>query len=203
MNQILSTKLPKKTYNSKQFKALFSISIIGIISLFMIVLSYKNQIQKEKILSNNLNKNYQIYKLYATSDNKKSIYKDSDIIGNISIPKLNLNYPIFYGINENLLKISPCRFYGNMPEEKSNLCIAGHNYDDNRFFSKIFSLELDDLILIENSLGNVFPYYVYDKYEINENEISSVINSNYDYELTLLTCNNKNNKRFVLKANQK
>ena len=88
-----------------------------------------------------------------------------------------------------------------MPPNKSNLCIAGHNYNDNRFFSKLNKLENNDLIIIETNDKNKFYYHVYDKFEITENEISK-INKNYSdtLELTLLTCNNLNNKRIIIKA---
>lgn len=88
-----------------------------------------------------------------------------------------------------------------MPNKKSNLCIAGHNYNDDRFFSKISNLNLNDIIVLEDSYNNSFNYYVYDKFEIEESEISRTVNdTQYDYELTLLTCNNINNKRIIIKA---
>jgi len=89
-----------------------------------------------------------------------------------------------------------------MPNNRNNnLCIAGHNYSDDRFFSNIYNLENDDLIIIENNNKNKFFYFVYDKFEIDENKIHTImVNSKNFNELTLLTCNNKNNKRIVIKA---
>ena len=190
----------KKYQKLKQFKTLFSISLFAITVFILLYISYQIELEKEKSFSESISKNYTIYKLFAESDTQKNIYKDSDIIGNIIIPKININYPFFYGINEELLKIAPCRFFGNMPSKKSNLCIAGHNYNDNRFFSKINELENNDLILIEDNLKNQFYYYVYDKFEITEDEIYSIMTVSNNNELTLLTCNNKNNKRIVIKA---
>lgn len=201
MNQILLTKIIKKKEQLKQFKTFFSISIIAIIIIIFSYISYHIQLEKEKTFSANVTNNYKVYKLYAQSDSEKQQYLDSDIYGNISIPKLNINYPFFYGINEKLLKIYPCRFFGDISSKNSNLCIAGHNYNDNRFFSNIYKLENNDLIIIENNNHNFFYYLVYKKFEINENEIDLATKySGFDNELTLLTCNNKNNKRIVIKA---
>ena len=42
-------------------------------------------------------------------------------------------------------------------------------------------------------------YKVYSKYEIDDNDLS-ILDSNYEYELTLLTCNNFNKKRLIVKS---
>ena len=202
MNQILITKFEQQHKKLKQFKVLFFISVIAIAIFIAIYVSYKIQLRNEKIFSENIRKNYTIYKLFAESDGHQELHEDNDIIGNIIIPKLNINYPFFYGINENLLKIAPCRFWGDMPGNKTtNLCIAGHNYNDDSFFSKIGDLENNDLIIIENNKKKKYYYFVYNKFEIDENEINTITKSfKYFNELTLLTCNNKNNKRIVIKA---
>ncbi|MBR3002106.1 MAG: sortase [Clostridia bacterium] len=198
MNQILVTKILKK---SKQFLIIFYISILSIFIFLGVYISYYITKKNEEKISNNFNKNYDIYRLYASSNITSTIQKDSDILGNIIIPKININYPFFAGINDELLKISPCRFYGDMPNSKSNLCIAGHNYNDNRFFSKISLLENNDLIIIEDANKNKFNYYLYNKFEVDVDNASFIkappINNS---ELTLLTCNNVNNKRIVVKA---
>lgn len=199
MNQILNTKSIKN--KKKQFLILLIISIIATFLVITLYFSYTIKLEKEKIFSKTISKNYGIYKLYSTSNNNKNIFNDSDILGNINIPKININYPFFYGINDDLLKVSPCRFSGNMPPNKSNLCIAGHNYNDNRFFSKLNNLENNDLIIIETNNKNKFYYYVYDKFEITEEEIYKIDKSYSNVlELTLLTCNNLNNKRIIIKA---
>lgn len=201
MNQILITRIISKSNKIKQFKTYFIISIIGITVIFYIFFSHIVEIKNEKIFSDTAKRNYDVYKLFAKPNNENLIYKDSDILGTIIIPKININYPFFYGINEDLLKIAPCHFLGNLPDEKDNLCIAGHNYDDDRFFSKIYTLDYEDLIIIENNSKKKYYYFVYDKFEIDENQISFVTHSNLSNpELTLLTCNNRNNKRIVVKA---
>lgn len=201
MNQILITKIVKKKEILRHFKIFFSISMIAITIIVFLYVSYNIQLEKEKTFSANVTNNYKIYKLFAEPNSKKHQYLDSDIYGTISIPKLDINYPFFYGINEELLKIYPCRFYGDISEKSGNLCIAGHNYNDNRFFSNIYKLENNDLIIIENNSHNLFYYLVYKKFDINEKEINSITkNTEFSNELTLLTCNNKNNKRTVIKA---
>ena len=101
------------------------------------------------------------------------------------------------------MKIAPCKFYGGNPDENGNLCIAGHNYDNSLFFSNIASLSADDDIFIYDNFGNKYIYKVYDIYEVTPSDLSPI----YDYDenlkqLTLITCNNLNSKRIIVRAKQ-
>ena len=148
-------------------------------------------------------KNYNISKLYANSLNSDFSPPESKVyvIGIISIPKINVYYPIFSNCNDDLLKIAPCRFYGTTPGKNGNLCIAGHNYDNNKFFSKISTLNIDDEITIFDYSNSSFAYTVYDIYEVNEKDMSPIYNYNKKEKLlTLITCNNINKNRIIVKA---
>ena len=86
-------------------------------------------------------------------------------------------------------------------EVYGNLCIAGHNYDNNSFFSKISILNINDEIYIYDNSNNKFTYYVSNIYEVKSDDFSPI----YSYDknsklLTLITCNNLNNNRIIVKA---
>lgn len=52
--------------------------------------------------------------------------------------------------------------------------------------------------------GNKYIYYVYDIYEVKPTNLSPIFNYEKDQkELTLVTCNNLNSSRIILKAKQK
>ena len=199
MNQILETKTVQKKIN--KFVWIFIFSIIALIILLTIYFFNLIQSNEEKDYSKLFSQNYNVYRLYADTNNKMNLIKDDDIYGNIIIPKLNVNYPFFYGISDELLKISPCRFAGKMPNVESNLCIAGHNYNDDRFFSKLSDLNIGDDIIIEDLNGNSYNYSVYDIFEVAEDELFTYVDIyKYNYELTLVTCNNTNHKRVIIKG---
>ena len=101
-----------------------------------------------------------------------------------------------------MLKISPCKFYGKSLEEKGNICIAAHNYNDNRFFGRLNELKEKDLIKMIDIEGREYNYIIYDKYETDDEDFS-ILKSNKEYELTLLTCNNSNENRIIIKAYRK
>ncbi len=121
--------------------------------------------------------------------------------GIIQIPKINLYYPVFSHLTEDLLKIAPCKFYGDSPKVNGNLCIAGHNYDNSLFFSKISSLSLKDKIYIFDNDERSYIYSITDKYEVEPSDLSPVLQYESNKKiLTLVTCNNLNSKRIIVKA---
>ena len=84
------------------------------------------------------------------------------------------------------------------------MCIAAHNYNDDRFFGNLDKLDLGDEIKIYDSSGYFLSYFVYDKFEVeNSNTTSTDQNTNGLREITLVTCNNFNKKRLIVKAKQK
>lgn len=87
------------------------------------------------------------------------------------------------------------------PKTFGNICIAGHNYDNSLFFSNIKVLKQNDEIYIYDNFDNKYIYKVFANYEVEQNDLSPIFN--YDKnakELTLITCNNLNGKRIVIKA---
>ena len=143
--------------------------------------------------------NYETEKLNNSVD-KSSLF----VIGMIKIDKINLNYPILSQSNKELLKMSLCRFAGPLPNEVGNLCIAGHNYVDYKLFSRLNELEKNDIVQIYDYTGNKLDYVVYDKYEVEVDDLSCTSQDVGGKRIiTLLTCNNVNGTRIVVKAKEK
>lgn len=198
MNQILFNK--KEANRIKYiFKVQFVISIIvAIILITYFVINYKDEGNLEE-LSKIINKNIEITFFYNT---EKASIDLSPYLGKIIIEKINLEYSIFKEMNEELLKISPCKFYGSNIGEKGNICIAGHNYNNSKFFSRLDELEVYDRIKLINLNGEEFEYIVFDIFETQDNDMS-ILKHTKNFELTLLTCNNSNKKRIIVKAYMK
>ena len=123
--------------------------------------------------------------------------------GIIKIDKINLNYSILSISSNNLLDVSVCRFAGPMPNEVGNLCIAGHNYVDYKFFSRLNELQTDDVITIFDLSGNQVDYSIFDIYETSPDDTSCTFqDTNGKKIVTLVTCNNVNGKRLVVHARE-
>lgn len=202
MNQILSKKIYSKNKKIKKY-----LSIQFILSLFFVILiicfiyyTYYIQNINEKY-GKLLLRNYDILRLYSIPQNFKNDKNTMSIIGFISIPKINIEYTIFSNYTDELLKISPCKLYGPNPGEYGNLCIASHNYDNNKFFSNIWTLSNNDEIYIYDIYNNKYSYYVFDNYEVKNTNSSPIYVYNQNIrQLTLITCNNKNKTKTIIKA---
>ena len=133
---------------------------------------------------------------YTTEDGKKY-----NTVGTINIPSINVNYPILSETSDSLLKVSVCKFWGSDPNEVGNLCIAGHNYRNTRFFSKVPNLVVGDMIEITDLTGKTLQYAVYDKYTVDPTDVSCTSQlTNGKKIVTLITCTNDNKQRVIVQA---
>ena len=195
MNQNTSKKSKNKF--KLFFKIQFIISIIVSSCLIIIYNFNQKNVKESESISDIINKNIKISQVYKT---EKLTTEVDGYLGKIIIDKINIEYPIFNNYEEHLLKLAPCKFYGTMLGEKTNICIAGHNYNDDRFFGRLKELNLKDEIKIVDFNNKEYLYKVFDIFETEENNVRSVIKQTKKYELTLLTCNNSNKKRRIVKA---
>lgn len=211
MNQILfnnddnSNSAKKKS--KKKFRLLFFFSLILVVSLSSYCIYSYYEKNKNNDFSDIILSSFNIQRLYSHEDNYTTIALNNNenyfVIGSIEIPSIKITYPILSDTNDELLKIAPCRFYGPFPNKIGNLCIAGHNYDDGRFFSNLYKLNIGDKVNIYDSRSSLITYYIYDKYEINKEDTSCTSqNTNGSMEITLVTCNNLNGNRLIIKAKQ-
>lgn len=211
MNQIIfseheNVKNFKKNIR-KRYKFLFYICLVSIffVTSYFLYSSYVAK-QKESVSKNLLN-SFNLEHLYSESAYPTISLNNNEtyfIIGSIEIPSIAISYPILSDTNDELLKVAPCRFYGPFPNEIGNLCIAGHNYDDTRFFSNLYKLNIGNEIRIYDSSNSLISYYIYNKYETDKNDTSCTSqNTNGKREITLVTCNNFNGNRLIVKARNK
>ena len=77
----------------------------------------------------------------------------------------------------------------------------GHNYKNGQFFGNLKNLTIGDNILLVSSNGNAQMYKVYDLYIVDETDMSCTSQeTNGEIELTLITCDDDNTKRLVVKC---
>ena len=195
MNQILFNKRANKYIKVVKMILLFMIIVLLIIIIKRVYSDFK---EKElELISKEIATNVGLRQLYVSKSDENGEY-----LGKIIIDKINIKYIVFNQYSEELLKICPCKFSGKSLQEKGNICIVAHNYDDDRFFGKINTLKEKDIILIQDMNGNEYNYMVYEKFETDDDDFS-ILKQSKEYELTLLTCNNVNDKRIIIKAYRK
>ena len=113
-------------------------------------------------------------------------------IGIIYIPSLNnLAVPIIDTCTESNLKISACRYAGNL--EENNIVIAGHNYKS--LFGKLTKLSVGNILYFKDLEGNAHKYKCTEILTLNENDVEKMQTGNWD--LTLFTCTYRGNQRLT------
>lgn len=171
----------------------------------------KTQEETKKVQENNTNKNPVTS---SSNTQKKTTYitvkgKRYPSIGRIQIPKINVDLAILDQTTGDTLvawlKISPCKFWGPDLNEIGNVSIAGHNYRNKRFFSKVPTLVLGDKIKITDISNRTVTYKIFDKYEVDPKD-TSCINDIKGKEnkrvITLITCTDDSKKRVILHAEE-
>lgn len=122
----------------------------------------------------------------------------------ITIPKLNITYPVLEKWNDELLKNAPCKFLGPDPNEAGNFVILGHNYRDekaNQFFTNLNKLEIRDIIQIKDMSGRTINYAIYSKEVIEKTDLRCTDqNTKGKREITLITCHDLGKRRLAIKA---
>lgn len=229
MNQILKPETNQSHQSKKQknirqklnlFKIQFLLSVI--IATFFLAFYFIRMynINRNEKLSKQLMSQYQVSTLYSNNINYYAQLTDSSteailpesttnsytpfVIGMIKIDKIGLTYPILSETSKELLDVSVCRFAGPIPNQVGNLCIAGHNYVDYKFFSRLNELVKNDTIKIFDLNGGMIEYVITDIYEVNANDLSCTNqDTNGNIAITLLTCNNVSGNRLVVAAKSK
>lgn len=125
------------------------------------------------------------------------------VLATINIPKINCTYPIIDRSTDELLKIAPCKFHGNNPNQVGNFCIVGHNYRNDKFFSHVPELRMGDEIEITDLSGQTLVYSVYDKYVVEPDDTACTSQrTNGLKEITLITCTDDSKQRVIIKARE-
>ena len=107
----------------------------------------------------------------------------------LTIPKLDIQYPVLSKTSEELLKISLNKYWGNGPNKVGNYCIVGHNYAIAPFK--------------DNATGKSVTYEAYDKYVVNPDDVSCTSQlTNGKKEITLITCKNFGTQRLIIKCRE-
>lgn len=117
-------------------------------------------------------------------------------IGFIAIPSLNLELPVMADWSYPRLKISPCRYTGNLYSD--DLVIMAHNYK--RHFGGLSKLRTGDTITFTDMDGNMTTYEVAAVDILEPTAIEEM--SSGDYDLTLFTCTYGGKSRVTVRCDR-
>lgn len=141
----------------------------------------------------------------ATSTYTAPNGKKYEFVGVVTIPKLNITYPILSQTTDALMKVSACKFHGANPNEVGNLCIIAHNYRRKGvFFSDVLKMENGDIVEIQDLSQRTIQYEVYDVHTVMPDNVDDTTQkTNGRREVTLITCTNDSQQRVIVKCKEK
>ncbi len=140
----------------------------------------------------------------TSSSRKVQTYKGFVMLGTIEIPKIDLKYPVLDRADAASMEVAPGVIYGPGLNKVGNTVIAGHNYRNKTFFSKINQLKKGDSIYITDTDKNKVEYLVYNIYTTGSED-----NSYWDRdtrgakEISLSTCTDDVQARTIVWAIEK
>lgn len=130
-------------------------------------------------------------------------YNNFVMIGYIQIPKIGIKYPILEKETVASLEQSVAVRYPENPQlnKPGNVVIAGHNYRNGQFFSKLENVATGDIVKITDTNGQTLSYTIYEKYETTPEDVAYITrNTGDNTEITLVTCTDDSNARIIVKA---
>ena len=94
------------------------------------------------------------------------------MLGTISIPATNCNYPILEKNTTATLDTGVVFIWGVGVNQPGNTVIAGHNYRNGLFFSNNKKLKNGDKIKITDNDKNTITYSIYNIFETTDTDTS-------------------------------
>ena len=131
----------------------------------------------------------------------KTVLYDSSI-GTITIPKTNVDLPIFDSITNSNMNTGTCFLYSTGSLNKSGTTIiVGHNYQNGKLFSNNDNLQIGDVIYITLLDGSSYCYTVYDKIYTTPEDLSYLDkNTSNQPEIALSSCTDNEEGRIIILA---
>ncbi len=144
-----------------------------------------------------------IYDNNSSSGASNVTYNGYNVIGTISIPKIDIKYPILDRVTTKSLKIAVVYLIGPGINEVGNTVIQGHNYKNGLFFSNLYKLSNGDKIYIKDPSGKQITYEVYKNFEANATDTSFYNRDTAGKrEITLSTCTDNTATRTIILARE-
>ncbi len=202
-----------KTNNKKQVIYIIILVILIFCATIAIIKIYN--IHSERNIYEDKNRNIvKDFKNYLNDVNNENIIEDEkqnlkydlkfegyNVIGIISIPKIDLEYPILEQTTEKTMKISISRFWGGEVNSFGNLSLAGHNNYDGTMFGKNKNLQIGDIVELTDLNGKTIKYEIKEIFKTDPNDTSVLVTNNETIrEVTLITCSKGRAERLIIKA---
>lgn len=115
-------------------------------------------------------------------------------IGTLEVEDMELSLPVMEEWDYDRLRISPCRFAGNVYDD--DLIICAHNYPSH--FAPLKFAPLGTQVKFTDAQGTEFCYAVTSIDTVGPNDVETMLHG--DWDLTLFTCNTNGQTRCAIRC---
>lgn len=115
-------------------------------------------------------------------------------IGTLEVEDMELSLPVMEEWDYDRLRISPCRFAGNVYDD--DLVICAHNYPNH--FAPLKFAPLGTQVKFTDAEGAAFCYAVTSIDTVGPNDVETMLHG--DWDLTLFTCNTNGQTRCAIRC---
>ncbi len=129
-----------------------------------------------------------------------SALKGYSVIARLDIPSIEISLPVLSQTADEALEYSVCYYSGPEPGGEGNLVITGHNYASGAHFGKLDDMQAGDTLTLTAPDGTDYVYTVYQTELITPDDVEALDDTEYDKELTLLTCEENANRRLLVRC---
>lgn len=181
--------------SKKRFgKVLLIVGIVLISTSAIMVMKYKfDDINSGKIIKDVLQK-IENYDTQYYNDSKLYHINDTQYIGVLKIPSLNVVLPICSEWNNDNSEKGVCRYLGSI--EERNFILAGHNYRS--MLRRLSEIETGSEIIITD-INQVEYHYTVTYTEVVGGYNSKVMTSG-EWDMTVFTCTLPGNSRYAVRC---
>lgn len=124
------------------------------------------------------------------------------VIARLDIPSIGISLPVLSKTTDTALKYSVCYYTGPDPGGEGNLVITGHNYASGAHFGNLDEVQEGDTVSLTDEEGNTYTYTVYKTELITPDDAQALADTEYDREVTLLTCEENANRRLLVRCRE-
>lgn len=170
--------------------SIFFITGISCILYFYFEMNKQEQVQSKSLLEAKASFHKETPSIQENENNEKveSVeyhFNKGDVIGVLSIPKLNRELPIISGTDESDLEKGVGHYTTTkLPGQKDLIFLAGHR---DTVFKKMGELQIGDKLTIQMGTG-IYNYEIYETFIVKETDLSVLQSTAPEEILTLSTC---------------
>ncbi|MGG0655907.1 class A sortase [Rummeliibacillus pycnus] len=133
--------------------------------------------------------------------NAQTKKKDVHAIGAISVPDVNMQLPIVYGISNVNLTIGAGTMKANQIMGQGNYALAGHNMNDGKTLFSPLTKAKNGMNIYITDFQNIYEYKISDMFIVKPTQVEVIQDQADEKVITLVTCNYNGEKRMIIRGN--